>query len=231
MVSWSNSDGPEMDYGSPDWRWRSYQAGSPMWAHDERNKHSAPLFGPELALGQALSTSVYGKGGAKAGERFGLVKVAVSGTSLRYNWTATTGDLYKFMVMRTKQALVSTECAGQCRVKALVWVQGEKDSNLLEDGQQYEENLAAMVAALREALQEPELFVVIAELGVDQCDFHKGADAVRAAQRQFVEKQGPKMAALASGEGLTWMDGLHYDTQGQVTLGRRIASAYINSLQ
>eukprot|EP00928_Gymnodinium_smaydae_P070181 TRINITY_DN54091_c0_g1_i1.p1 TRINITY_DN54091_c0_g1~~TRINITY_DN54091_c0_g1_i1.p1 ORF type:complete len:335 (-),score=46.57 TRINITY_DN54091_c0_g1_i1:44-1048(-) len=255
MVAWANCDGPEMEYGNPDWRWRTFTAGAPAWAHgDEGGAGSPLLFGPEVAFGQELGQKVYGCGRDLLHESFGILKVAVSGTGLRHNWTApaakTTGDaninltaasiggatqdgagdLYKFLLQRTKQTLASKECVGRCRVKALLWVQGEKDSNTEEDGRLYGQRLKDMVAAFREDLEQPDLPVLVAELGLEQNGEHPGADAVRAAQRNFVASQQSGHAVLVRGDGLQWMDKLHYNTAGQLELGRRFAEAYISSV-
>jgi len=212
-------------------------------------------FGPELAFGRELAHRVYGAGPNQKKENFGIVKVAVMQTSMFYNWTSapyaslqqsrsadteavsvkTTSDqeqgfLFTRLVAEAKEAMTSERCENRrCNIKALLWVQGERDSQTREDSVTYYQELKNLVSTLRLALDTPDLFVVVAELirGI-RGSSDSNQQIMREAQRNFTE--GDMYAALVTSHGLkTDWDGVHYGTKEQLILGERMAQKYIDS--
>ena len=99
-------------------------------------------------------------------------------------------------------------------LRGLVWHQGESDSGL--SATVYKERLKEFIAAIRSDLGKPELPVVIGELIQSSYATTRGAQRLAAAetpQAAFVSSVGLK------GDSTT----IHFDTTGQMELGRRYA--------
>jgi len=140
------------------------------------------------------------------------------------------GGQFIQLVQNANSAMHSKACKEQCRVKALIWIQGETDAEQKNEAQKYEERLEKMVATLRSALGLPELLVLVVQLSSKLPA--PGVADVMHAQQKFVKKQGPKLARLVDAEHLSlYEDNVHYDTEGQLDLGKRLASSYIETLQ
>lgn len=143
--------------------------------------------------------------------------------------------LFAMLVDSVRNAMNSPQCdGGKCRVKALIWVQGEADAGLQEeDGKEYEQLLNNLVSTLREVLDSPDMFVIIAQLAPDLIDTatHPSGELVLKAQDDWTAKQGNR-AALVPTKGITKQaDDLHYDAAGYIELGRRSARAYLEHVR
>lgn len=195
--------------------------------------HLQPLpggFGPELGLARALAP-------AYPGETLLLVKYAVDASSL-LDWApdwdpaaaALTGHpefgaLYGELLALVARATAQGQVGHGCRPAAVLWMQGERDALVPEAGAAYEANLAALVRALRADLEEPALPFLVGHVD-PPADRYPAAGAVRAAQ-EAVARTLPGVY-LVDTQGLSrHADGLHYDTAGQLELGRRFAEAYL----
>lgn len=187
-------------------------------------------FGPELGFAHALATS-------SASAPTILCKVAASGANLAYDWapdaTARShedtyrGPLYPRLVDHIGQL---TRLCSPARIEGMLWMQGERDSVFSSMAESYERNLTAFIEAIRRDSGVRDLpFVLgliaprvyrIAE-GVFQ---HAHRDVVRAAQLR-VAAALPCVMTVETND-LPQRDNLHYDTGGQVELGRRFAKGY-----
>lgn len=195
--------------------------------------HLRPLegrFGPELSLARALAA-------AYPGETLLLVKYAVEGSSL-LDWApdwdpqaaALTGHPEYGPLYQKLLALVAAGQedlpGGRCLPAAAFWMQGERDALFPEAAAAYEANLAELVHALRRDLGAPGLPCLVGQVDPPR-DRYPMADVVRAAQAA-VARAVPRVSLVRT-EGLSrHADGLHYDTAGQLELGRRLARAYLD---
>ena len=92
-------------------------------------------------------------------------------------------------------------------------------------GAQYGENLRVLVDALRSDLDDQELPFIFGQVDLPP-DRYPATAQVRAAQQAAAPLISG--AVMVSTEGLAKRpDDLHYDTAGQLELGRRFARAYI----
>ncbi|MEY4487894.1 MAG: hypothetical protein RIQ79_402 [Verrucomicrobiota bacterium] len=147
----------------------------------------------------------------------GLVPCAVGGTSLN-RWVKG-ADLYERALERARLASRSGTLAG------MIWLQGESDSDKPPQAARYESDLAGMIASLRQDLGQPDLPVVVGQIG----DFlspekYPSADLVRAAIRRVaatVPNVGYADSAGLGDQG----DQLHYSAEAQSQLGARFAEA------
>ncbi len=194
--------------------------------------HLRPLqggFGPELGLARTLAREY-------PAQQLLLVKYAVEASSL-LDWApdwdpeAATrtghpeyGPLYRQLLDMVAAERKAPEGLA-CQPVALLWMQGERDALFPPVAVAYETNLTALIHALRTDLGVPALPFLVGQVDPPR-DRYPAADLVRAAQAAVADSV--PAVYLVRTEGLSrHADGLHYDTAGQLELGRRFASAYL----
>lgn len=161
-------------------------------------------FGPEISLAHEL---------ARQGRPFGLIKVSYGATTLAKDWSPSNpGGMYG-------QAISQVKAAKQTRnikVVGVLWMQGESDGETAEIASAYKENLELFVAALRRDTQSGDVPFVACRVTAPEV-FFPYIGMVREAQESF------------TGENYHWLncdsltkvkDRVHFDTAGQVELGR-----------
>lgn len=154
-----------------------------------------------------------------AGVEVGIIPCADGGTTLE-QWREG-GLLFDNAVNCARLAMRTSHLVG------ILWHQGEGDCGAYD---KYFDKISAMMPALRKALGEPELPLVVGGLG----DFLKDMKAdpslanyphINAALARFVE-QSPA-TAFASAEGLTSNpDNLHFNHASLQEFGRRYYQAF-----
>ncbi|MCY4072178.1 MAG: hypothetical protein OXG60_12845, partial [Chloroflexi bacterium] len=158
-----------------------------------------------------------------------LLKYAVGGTSL-YAWIpdwsaeraaaigqAEHGPLYQRLMNHFQQVTQGAEVD----VIACLWMQGESDSRHEVAAAQYERNLKRLVSSLCHDLNQPDM-PFIAGLVNPPSDVWSYVSVVRNAQRKVA--QTAANVCLVETDGLSKLeDDLHYDSAGQLELGRRFA--------
>jgi hypothetical protein len=169
-------------------------------------------FGPEIAFGSVV-------GAALPQERIGIVKVARTGTGMDAWSSLHANSIYGTLINHTHAAL---RAAPEARVAAMLWMQGERDARLAESAAGYGAKLRAFVAAVRRDVQRPDLPFLCAQ--VDPPYAHAGA--VRDAQAALPAQVPGTILVPTDGLG-RYADKLHYDTAGQLELGRRFARVYL----
>jgi len=118
-------------------------------------------------------------------------------------------ELYEEAVKRAKLA----QNTGTFR--AILWHQGEGNRKSTT----YSKSLATMVRGLRKELNSPDLLVIVGEIA--------GEAEVNEQLAAFV-KETPN-TVLVTAEKLTMKDKSHFDTAGQIELGKRYAKAYLEA--
>jgi len=102
---------------------------------------------------------------------------------------------------------------------AMLWVQSERDDTSERVARMYEANLRGLIANVRADLKEPGLPFLFADANV-----RRFGDVIRAGMRR-VAAEAPGVRCVSI-EGLG-RNGVHYDTAGQLELGKRFAAAYL----
>ncbi|TXG64230.1 hypothetical protein EZV62_011224 [Acer yangbiense] len=148
-------------------------------------------------------------------QRVGLVPCAVGGTAIK-EW-ARGEKLYEDMVMRSKESVKS---GGE--IKALLWYQGESDTNHEHDAETYLRNMETLIDNVREDLALPDLPII--QVAIASGD-KKYIEKVREAQVGM--KVSNVVCVDAKGLHLK-EDHLHLTTESQVQLGHMLAQAYFN---
>ncbi|WP_081886370.1 sialate O-acetylesterase [Haloferula sp. BvORR071] len=156
---------------------------------------------------------------AEPKKNIGLVPCAVGGTPLK-RWVKG-GDLYEQAVARARLA------AKDGVIRGVLWHQGESDSDDAKHAESYEARLTGMFRDLRADLGQPDLPVVVGQLGdflALQPDKHPYVETVRAAIHQI-----PAVlphSAYADSAGLADKgDKLHFSAGAQKEFGIRFAHA------
>lgn len=156
-------------------------------------------FGPEIGFARELRV--------REGRALAVVKAAFSGTGMRTDWNPADpgagGACYRALVEETREAIAAAAKRGvTLRPRALLWVQGESDSNA-KDAPLYEGALSAMIRQLREDLGMPGLQALLA------VNIHFGND-----KNPFVAKVVEAQKAIAAKDALA----VYVDTEGAETL-------------
>jgi len=190
-------------------------------------------FGPEVGFAHAVTKRM-------GAEPIVLVKVAVGGANLRYDWNpdgvsrgdedAYRGPFYPRLTAAV--AAVASHLAGEpFHYEALLWMQGERDSVFESMARVYEASLAGLVAAVRRDTGRADLPALIAQVAPRRYDLH--ADRFSHAWRHLVWDAQRRYAAADPHAvyietlDLPQFDNLHFDAAGQLLLGRRFAEAYL----
>ncbi|XP_057974191.1 probable carbohydrate esterase At4g34215 [Malania oleifera] len=147
----------------------------------------------------------------------GLVPCAVGGTSIG-EW-ARGSKFYGELVKRAKASVKG----GGGTIRALLWYQGESDTNRMNDAASYKQKFEKFVGDLRRDLQSPTLPVFQVALASGTGPF---IETVREAQ---LGVDIPNVRCVDA-KGLPLEPGsLHLSTAAQVRLGEMLAQAFLQS--
>ena len=198
-------------------------------------------FGPELSFGPAIAE-------AWQGETIGIVKQAIGGTGIRAwhpNWTkeqadrsndGDKGNLWKALTEKVSKALV----AADGELMGFIWMQGGKDMMKEDLGKEYLKNLTDLVQGLRKKFGVPGLPFVLGSYRLPGFpdDLSGMKEKVIAAARRKgmyyvlqAQYEAEKVLAPANMVPLRnlerWPNDAHYNTKGQLDLGRLFAQGYL----
>lgn len=166
-------------------------------------------FGPEVALAHELAE-------AWPGRDIWIVKYCRGGTEI-VEWTE--GGLFA----EIKDAVDEAGIPAGATYGGFVWMQGEKDARLYGTASVYRNRLTQLLAKVRRLL--PEVPFIVGEISVPT-DTFPYRDMIRDAQRAVVKAD--YSAAWVDTDSLTQLaDDVHFDTDGQIRLGKRFAKAVI----
>ncbi|CAK7347488.1 unnamed protein product [Dovyalis caffra] len=185
------------------------QAHEPLHADIDYNKTNG--VGPGMSFANAILTKVPNFGS------IGLVPCAIGGTTIS-EW-AKGGFLYEQLVRRTQAALQNGGV-----IRAMLWYQGESDTEIKEDADAYKGRLDKFFTDLRADLEYPVLPIIQVALASGKGPYVK---IVRNAQL------GIKLPSVqcVDAKGLPLEpDKLHLTTPAQVQLGETLADAFLQSL-
>lgn len=141
--------------------------------------------------------------------KIGLVVNARGGSKIE-QWIGKDANYYKQLLARTRAAMKTGT------VKGILWHQGESNSN---NPEKYAEQLKTLITNLREDLGNDKLPFVAGQI---RFDLNLEINNVIAALPENVPNAG-----VASSKGLKTYDKWHFDTEGQLELGKRYAEQMI----
>ena len=180
-----------------------------------------PLRDPARAKGAGLGLSFAKARVEQRGVPVGLVPAAHGGTSMQQWDPASKGQgghsLYGATLERVK--------AVGGKVAGILWYQGESDANPT-DAALYEARMTTLVQSFRADLGQPDLPFYYVQLGGFVTDpdpgLVSGWNSVRESQRTWQSSLSNVGMVSAIDCGLD--DGIHIDTAGLKTLGKRLAA-------
>lgn len=213
--------------------WGDYGSGAGSWNNmipefGYSRGTCAKRFGPELAFGYEISTLL--------DEEIAIIKYAYGGTNLAVNWDPLDPgtNQYDHLLNTIANAQAAANAGGDnLDIIGVVWMQGESDA--LDPGHalSYEDNLREFIVTFRAALNAPHLQFYVATIR----DYSAWTYRSLIWPAQSAVADADDNVFLVNGKDLTAFtydgyccDGIHYDTQGQVTLGQRFAAAAIDGM-
>jgi hypothetical protein len=181
-------------------------------------------FGPEVSFGARMQ-ELY------PNDQIYLVKYAVGGTDLGYQWNPATAashpadSLYLNMKNRVNAALASL--SGQNpTVAGMIWMQGENDSTIPDYAAAYAGNLKSLIDSVRSDFNAPDMRFVTARITKMTQDAgwatEPNCTLVRNAQ-QYISAVDSNAASFNTDDLEKAFYG-HYGTAGQIELGLRFAN-------
>lgn len=176
-------------------------------------------FGPEVSFAHEVAR-------AFPNDTIILVKQAASG-SLIQQWQPQQA-LYKGLL---RQVGFATPKDTTLQADAILWMQGESDAQeSIGVAQQYGQRFANLVTHLRRDLQAPNSLFIYGQISLDH---PKHADTITSVRnQQQAAQRSVSRALMVSTDGLGKQgDGIHYNAQGQMELGKRFAKAYIQQMK
>ena len=175
-----------------------------------------PEFGPELTFGDSIQ--------GYNGKEVYLIKHATGSTNLVNDWDpdGANNREYDTFVNRVDRALADLRGQGiSYSIDGMLWMQGEADSYSEQPANEYRANLTAFIRDMRDRYNGGLKFAI----GQLHNSFDTAYDdRVRAAQYSVAAADGNTVVANTNGFGL-YGDRVHYNTQGQISLGYSFANA------
>lgn len=206
---------------------------------DEASKGWVPLkplrsFGPEVTFARRVKQQV--------GFPVAIIKSAVGGTTVAFDWNPDAPDkgqrLYPRTLQLIRESLAELDKRGvRYRLEAVMWHQGENDMLDRNLYKQYAEGLTKLVARLRTDLRAPGLKWYIAEVsekGIWGMD-HRSNLGIFHQQQEQVLKADPLLRWVPTSHLAFEVMGsgqphYHFGTQGQLQMGEALAAAYLRDI-
>jgi hypothetical protein len=155
-----------------------------------------------------------------------IAKSSEGGTSLAVDWNPLNGPNYADAIQRVLLFRHLVRMQGfEPRIKALVWMQGEKDAadSVLTSQASYESLLEALILDFRGHFGA-DIPVVICQIKITAPGYSGSAD-IQAAQAAVAANVSGATLIDTSGPQFTLSDGVHFDAAGQIELGAAVYSA------
>ena len=185
-------------------------------------------FGPEIGFAHEIAKRY-------PGTKIKLIKFAVGGTSM-FAWhphwdaakanstrNASAGALFKKLIKTAKIPFDEENSV----FAGVLWMQGEQDAKYPVAAQQYASNLNSFVSALRHELKAPSVAFLMGKVNPPIALFPATLTVQTAqnlAQQRIRNCHLIKTADLGKRSDL-----LHYNTKGQLELGKRFAQVFARS--
>lgn len=175
-------------------------------------------YGPELSFGRTV--------GDAYPDMIGIVKSALGSTSLAVNWNPEQEvGLYRTTLTRVATAREYWAHEGYTmRIAGIVWMQGEQDAKFEDMARDYASNLVSFIEHIRADLDVPDAPFIFGQIRGKDYPYR---EVVRDAQF-FVDSLGIG-AYLVETDDLSTYEELHFDSAGQITLGRRLGTALLGT--
>lgn len=166
-------------------------------------------FGPEISFSREMSLQ---------GRQFGLVKVSAGATTLANEWAPSNpAGLYAKTIAMVREA----KRTRNIKVAGVLWMQGESDGADAKMASAYKQNLEKFIGSIRRDTGSGNVPFAVCRVTSPTSQFPYTGQ-VRKAQEEVSAKNYRWFDCDSLTRG---PDGLHYDTAGQIKLGRMFANA------
>jgi hypothetical protein len=184
-------------------------------------------FGPEMEFSHRLSK-------AYPDHNIRLIKTSGGGTKLFNQWCPGC-SMYKRFAGNIRNALSDLDAGNRkYEICGLLWMQGESDSETVEMASAYEENLRIFLDSVRLEINKPALPVVIGRISssllLETPWVFDQTPIVQQAQ-ETVAREDPNVFIVNTDKFSTLPDNTHFDTKGQLKLGRKMARIMIREIE
>ncbi len=179
------------------------------------------MMGPELSLGRSLD--------AVFDNQVAIIKYTAPGTSLNAQWGPDDNLLYSDMLNYFENRLSELSADfTTVNLRGFFWHQGESDAGP-PHAENYAENFMAMYDPLRQALGNAAMPAVLGLINESFPGTTPPNANVITLNNEILSLalSDPTIATTGSMNDLPLYDGIHFDSNGQVVHGERMADAYI----
>ncbi|MCK5902917.1 MAG: hypothetical protein KAG28_07185 [Cocleimonas sp.] len=226
MVGWTESKFREL----PNWM-KTKPRNVHFFQHGRQMDFSGQpggRIGPEVAFAKFIAAYYPGR-------PINIIKLAVGGTSI-YDWAKNWNPRVSFRMadsrisaslyaLLKRQIQLSRVLNGKNKtISAFLWMQGERDARFPQAANAYLSNMTAFIRDLRYDYQSPHARFILGRIN-PPIEHRPAVHIIRHAQEQLMHKvHGTRYITtddLAKAD-----DRVHYNTRGQVQLGRRFADEF-----
>ncbi len=212
------------------------------WLPLRQASESPDRFGPELGFGQQLQERLPGR-------KIAIIKHAWSGTDLHTAWNPDLpGKQFRIFEQTVTTGLSRLQAQGfKPVIRGMLWQQGEADAKSIETAEAYGENLAHLIARIRDTFEAPEMLFVYGNVlpAADYQNTDSPAAILRQQQKLVSETSchvhATRGALLVATDGLSLRrddpnsphpnDEVHFGTSGTLELGRRFANSIADAVE
>ena len=183
--------------------------------------------GPEVSFAKFIAAYYPGR-------PINIIKLAVGGTSI-YDWAKIWNPRISFRMadsrisnslyaLLKKQIELSKILDGGEKIDAFLWMQGERDAKFPQAANAYLGNMTCFVNDLRKEYDSPHARFILGRVNPPK-DHRPAVDIVRHAQEQLPTKVNATRY-INTDDLKKAADKIHYNTKGQMLLGRRFAEEF-----
>lgn len=226
MMGWTESKFQEL----PNWmktkprNVRFFQHGRQM----DFSQQPGGRIGPEVAFAKFIAAYYPGR-------RINILKLAVGGTSI-YDWAKVWNPRVSFRMtdsrisnslyaLLKRQVQLSRVLNGtDKKVSAFIWMQGERDARFPQAANAYLGNMRSFVNDLRHEYNSPSARFILGRVN-PPADHRPAVETIRKAQVQLAA-QVRSSRYINTDDLQKAEDQIHYNTKGQILLGRRFADEF-----
>lgn len=183
--------------------------------------------GPEVAFAKFIAAYYPGR-------PINIIKLAVGGTSI-YDWAKAWNPRLSFTMVDSRirnslytllkrQIQLSGVLKGRKKVAAFIWMQGERDARFPQAAHAYLNNMTTFVSDLRREYNSPHARFILGRINPPET--HRPAvKVIRRAQEQLALRMRATHY-ITTDDLQKASDQIHYNTRGQIHLGRRFADEF-----
>ena len=183
--------------------------------------------GPEVAFAKFIAAWY-------PGQKINIVKLAVGGTSI-YDWARVWNPRISFRMTESRignslydllkrQVDNSRVLENGKQLTGIIWMQGERDAKFPQAANAYLGNIRSLIYDLRREYRSPRAPFILGRINPPD-DHRPAVDIIRRAQ-VHVTSQVPLTRWVDTDHLSKARDQVHYDTRGQIMLGRRFAEEF-----